>query len=151
MKRILNAALVLVAAGFAYLHYRTTGPVQAYQTFAEEMLQRHYETAAQMSIGLSAADLQRLGSQERIGAGPAMFQTLFPSRFKIESEEPSADGATTIVARQTVLFNPAGVESARPAMFAELRQVASLRKTSSGWKISSFKNEFSKMDELARR
>ena len=79
-----------------------------------------------------------------------MFQTLFPSRFAIESSETGADGLLTLHAVQTVLFNPPGVESAvRPAMYAKLHQVVSLRKTSSGWKVTSFENKFDSMDSLS--
>ena len=80
-----------------------------------------------------------------------MFQTLFPSRFAIESTEASAEGLT-IHAVQTVLFNPPGVESAvRPVMYAKLNQVVSLRKTASGWKVTSFENKFDSMDSLSSR
>ena len=41
--------------------------------------------------GLTAADLGKSGSQEQIGAGPSMFQTLFPSRFRIDSREKTPD------------------------------------------------------------
>ena len=61
----------------------------------------------------------------------------------------SADGTVTLHAMQTVLFNPPGVESAvRPAMYAKLNQVVSLRKTSSGWKVTSFDNKFASMDSM---
>ena len=84
-----------------------------------------------MCDGLSSKDLEQLGSQERIGAGPPMFQTLFPSRFVVASREKSPDGSVTLHATQTVLFNPVGVESAvRPAMFAKLKQVITLHKQS---------------------
>jgi hypothetical protein len=58
----------------------------------------------------------------------------------------------TLHATQTVLFNPAGVESAtRPAMFATLKQVVTLRKGSSGWRITAFENNFEKMDAVTHR
>ena len=80
-----------------------------------------------------------------------MFQTLFPSRFNIESRTATNLGVT-LHAVQTVLFNPPGVESAvRPAMYATLNQTVTLRKTSDGWKITSFENRLDKMDSLAAR
>jgi len=58
----------------------------------------------------------------------------------------------TLHAVQTVLFNPPGVESAvRPAMYATLHQTVTLRKTSDGWKITSFENQFDRMDSLTAR
>src|SRR5262249_21368385 len=148
--------LVVVAivggAFLAYRHFIADGPEAKYKEFAEAVLHRNYDAAAAMAEGLTASDLQRLGSQERIGAGPAMFQTLFPSRFDIHSQESGADGAVTLHATQTVRFNPAGVESAtRPAMFATLQQVVTLRKGSNGWKVTAFENNFEKMDSLSQR
>ena len=149
MKRAIVLIIALVAAALAYRQYGSAGPVKTYEAFAEEMLRRNYDAAAAMTDGLTPAQLGKLGSQERIGFGPAMFQKLFPSRFRIDSEEKAADGSITISAVQTVLFNPVGVESVmRPAMYADLRQVTTLRKTGGGWKVTSFKNEFSKMDEV---
>jgi hypothetical protein len=43
-----------------------------------------HDAAAAMSDGLTAKDLERSGTQEKIGAGPSMFQTLFPSRYEIQ-------------------------------------------------------------------
>ena len=145
--------LGLIAIAFLVWRYRSThGPEACYRQFAEEILHRRYDAAAAMSYGLSADDLAKLGSQERIGAGPAMFQTLFPSRFAIESSEAGADGARTLHATQTVLFNPVGVESAlRPAMFATLKQVVTLQKRTGGWRVTAFSNEFVKMDTLGDR
>ena len=133
-----KAFVVILLVGGVFLAYRTTtahGAEAKYKAFAEEILHRRYDAAAAMAEGLSASDLAAQGSQERIGAGPQMFQTLFPSRFAIDSRESGAGGAVTLHATQTVLFNPVGVESAmRPAMFATLKQVVTLRKASDGWR-----------------
>lgn len=133
-----------------YQYYRGTyAPMHCYKTFAEEMLHRRYDAAAAIAEGLTAADLARLGSQERIGAGPAMFQTIFPSQFAIHSRDTSTDGVVTINATQTVLFNPAGVESAlRPAMYATLKQVTKVRDGSQGWKVVAFERSFETMDAV---
>jgi hypothetical protein len=150
-----KAFVVAAIAGAVFLAYRyttTNGPEARYKLFAEEILHRRYDAAAAMAEGLSASDLEKLGSQERIGAGPQMFQTLFPSRFAIESREGRAGGAVTLHATQTVLFNPAGVESAvRPAMFATLKQVVTLHKGADGWRVTAFENTFEKMDALTGR
>ena len=138
------AALLLTAC--------TRGPESQYKAFAEEVLNRRYEAAAAMTEGLTASDLERLGSQERIGGGPPMFQKLFPSRYVIDSKETDADGAVTLHATQTVLFNPAGVESAiRPAMYATLKQVVTLRKSGGAWRVVKFTNTFEKMDSVSGR
>jgi hypothetical protein len=50
-----------------------------------------------------------------------------------------------------VLFNPAGVESTRPAMYALLKQTVGLRKGDGGWKVISFDNKFEKMDSMTGR
>ena len=149
MKKALGIVGLLVLAVLGYRCTRSHGPEARYQAFAEAMLHRRYDAAAEMADGLSAADLEKLGSQERIGGGPPMFQTLFPSRFSIESRETMPDGAVTLHATQTVLFNPVGVESAvRPAMFAMLKQVTTLRKGEGGWRVTAFSNTFEKMDSL---
>ena len=152
MRRVIAAAALLAAAFFGYRYYDTSyAPEKKYKEFAEEMLKRHYDTAATMTDGLTAQDLAKAGTQEKIGAGPAMFQTLFPSRFNIESRTATNLGVT-LHAVQTVLFNPPGVESAvKPAMYATLNQTVTLRKTSDGWKITSFENKFDRMDSLTAR
>ncbi|HEX7190250.1 MAG TPA: hypothetical protein VF381_01655 [Thermoanaerobaculia bacterium] len=147
-------ALVLVAAaGAGYRYYATSyAPEKAYKQFAEDILHQRYDAAAKRCDGLSADDLGKLGSQERIGAGPPMFQTLFPSRFAIQSRETSPDGGLTLHAVQTVLFNPVGVESAiRPAMYATLSQSVTLRKTSGEWRVVAFENKFDRMDQMSVR
>ncbi|HEX3108653.1 MAG TPA: hypothetical protein VHU41_06135 [Thermoanaerobaculia bacterium] len=152
--RRLVLALVLVAGAFGgYRHYATAyAPEKVYKAFAEDILHQQYERAAKKCDGLTAGDLGKLGSQERIGAGPAMFQTLFPSRFRIDSRQLGADGAVTLHAVQTVLFNPVGVESAiRPAMYATLNQTVTLRKTAGEWRVIAFDNKFEKLDDVAKR
>ena len=153
MKR---AVAVLLLAGVAFFGYRywstSVAPERHYKQFAEEVLHRHYDAAAAMADGLSKSDVERAGTQEKIGAGPAMFQTLFPSKFEVTSRQTAPDGALVLHAVQTVLFNPAGVESAvRPAMFAEMNQTVTLRKTAGGWKVAAFENKFGRMDSLATR
>ena len=152
MKRAIAGIVVVIVAVVAYRHFGASTPVKVYEAFAEEVLHRRYDSAATMANGLTAKDLAHLGSQERIGAGPEMFQTLFPSRFRIETQEEKPDGTLKVVAIQTVLFNPAGVESAvRPAMYADLRQTVSLRKVEGEWKVAAFSNTFERMDEYKKR
>jgi hypothetical protein len=151
MKRVIAAAALLAAAFFGYRYYDGSyAPEKKYKEFAEEMLKRHYDTAATMTDGLTAQDLAKAGTQEKVGAGPAMFQTLFPSRFRVDSRTATSLGVT-LHAVQTVFFNPAGVESVRPAMYATLNQTVTLRKTSDGWKVTSFENQFDRMDSLTSR
>ena len=140
---------VLASAGF--LGYRSydssSAPVKVYENFAEEILHRHYDIAAGMCDGLSRETLEQSGTMEKIGAGPTMFQTLFDSRFEIQSKETAADGAVNLNALQIVLWNPPGVESVmRPAMYAKMNQLVTLRKSGSDWKVVSFKNDFVSMD-----
>ena len=151
MKRLI-AVVLLAGAGFAgYRYYATSiAPERQYKAFAEEVLHRRYDAAAAMSDGLSAGDIARNGTQEAIGG--AMFQTLFPSRFAVMSRETAPNGALVLHAVQTVLFNPAGVESAvRPAMSATMNQTVTLRKTAGGWKVAAFENKLEKVDSLMSR
>jgi hypothetical protein len=151
MALILIVGAVAAAAG--YLYYQSSyAPVALYKAFAEEIVHRRYDAASAMTDGITAAELARSGTEEKIGAGPAMFQTLFPSRFTIESKERSSDGTITLRATQTVLFNPPGVESVlRPAMYATMKQVIALRKVEHEWKVVSFENSFGSMDTLSSR
>ncbi len=152
MKRLLVVAALAAAAFFGYRSIQSHGPEAQYKAFAEEILHRRYDAAAAMTNGLTEKQLAKLGSQERIGPGPEMFQTLFPSKYTIHSTETAADGTVTMHATQTVLFNPAGVESAvRPAMYAKLAQVVQLKKSAAGWKITSFENKFLEMDSTSGR
>jgi hypothetical protein len=146
-------ALILVAAAFAgYRYYATAyAPEKLHKQFAEDILHQRYAEAANKCDGLTADDLSKLGSQERIGPGPAMFQTLFPSRFRIDSRETAPEGDLTLHTVQTVLFNPVGVESAiRPAMFATLEQVVTLRKVNGDWRVVAFDNKFGAMDQTPK-
>ena len=150
MKKALGLLALAGAVFLGYRHIHASGPEARYHEFAEEILQRHYDAAAKMTDGISAKDLEKRGSQEQIGPGPEMFQTLFPSRYAIDSQETAPDGAVTLHATQTVLFNPAGVESAvRPAMFATLKQIITLRKAADGWLVTDFSNHFEKMDSVS--
>ena len=152
MRRIVVLLIVVVVASVPYRYYRNVhGPVKQYEAFAEEIVHRRYDAAAAMADGLTADQLAQRGSQERIGAGPPMFQTLFPSRFVIESQERDAVGLTTLTATQTILFTPVGVESTRPAMYAVMRQVIRLRNGDGGWKVVAFENTFERMDSFGRR
>ena len=130
MNRAAFFALVLIGGFFAYRYFSGDNVEDRYRAFADEILHRRYDAAASMADGLTAADIGKLGSQERIGGGPPMFQTLFPSRFVVDSRSTTPDGSVVLHATQTVLFNPVGVESAvRPAMFATLKQVVTLHKS----------------------
>src|SRR5581483_288253 len=143
MKRF--ASLLLVLAFFGCGGF---GAEKRYKQFAEEMLHRRYDAAAAMCEGLSASDLAQAGTQEHIGAGPQMFQTIFPSRFQIDSTEKNGDDVI-LHSVQTVLFNPPGVESAmRPAMYATMKQTTTLRKSGGEWKVVRFENAFEKMDSV---
>jgi len=152
MKRLVIFAICAVAALASYRFLRPNAAEARYRQFAEAILHRQYAAAAEMCDGLTADDLAQLGSQEHIGAGPAMFQTLFPSRFKVDGSHSLPDGSVVLNATQTVLFNPVGVESAvRPAMYATLRQVITLHKAGSAWKVTAFENVFEKMDSFGSR
>lgn len=153
MKRAIVLAVIVAGAFAGYRRYTSDyAPVKLYKSFAEEVLQRHYDAAAALTEGMTATDVQRAGSQEKVGMGPAMFQTLFPSRYDIESKSLAADGTLTINAVQTILFNPPGVESAlRPAMYAKMKQVVTMHKNGGAWKITSFENKFDSMDSASRR
>jgi len=150
MKRVTAVVLILGAIA-AYRYYATNAPVRSYEQFAEAMLRRQYDKAAAMTAGLTVADLTRLGTQEKAGPGPAMFQTLYPSRFNVESKESDGEGTVTLKAVQTALFNPVGVESTRPSMYLRMNQVVRLRKVDGEWKVVSFENVFDKMDTLGAR
>lgn len=153
MKRVI-AVVICAAAAFAGWRYYSASyaPVKTYKDFAEQVLHRQYDAAAAMTEGLSADNLQKAGTQEKIGAGPPMFQTLFPSRFTVESQELAVDGTLTLHAVQTVLFNPQGVESAvRPAMYAKMKQTVHMRRSGAAWKITAFENTFDSMDSMTSR
>jgi hypothetical protein len=152
MKRLVVFAACAVAALISYRHLRVDSVEAEYEKFAEAILHRQYSVAAVMCDGLTADDLEQLGSQEHIGAGPAMFQTLFPSRFKVNDRRSLPDGSVVLNVSQTVLFNPVGVESAvRPAMYATLRQVVTFHKIRDAWKVTAFENVCEKVDGLATR
>ena len=145
MKRGVVVALVLAAAIIIYRHH-ASAPERHYRAFAEEIAHRRFDKAAAMCDGLTPDDLAKGGLD------PAMLQTLFPSRFQINERDTSADGAVTLRAEQTLLFNPPGVESAtRPAMAARMNQTVTLREGDDGWKVVAFENRLVSMTALASR
>lgn len=103
MKRAAFLAVVLAGGFFADRHFSGDDVEARYRAFADEILHRRYDAAAEMADGLTAADLDKLGSQERIGGGPPMFLTLFPSRFVVESRTSTPDGFVVLPVIQTVL------------------------------------------------
>ena len=145
--------LALIGGGVLVWRYSASHGAEAhYKQFAEEVLKRHYDVASGMADGLTPSALEKLGTQEHIGAGPPMFQQLFPSRFRIDSSEKEPGGGVTLHATQTVLFNPVGVESAvRPAMYATMKQVVTMRKESGGWRVTAFSNTCEKFDSTSTR
>ena len=152
MKRLI-ALGILAGAGLAgYRAYdAAAAPVKRYEQFAEEILNRRYAAAAALCDGIPRQTLEEAGTMERIGAGPAMFQTVFPSRFEIRSKESVPDGVV-LEAEQTVNWNPPGVESVmRPAMEAKMSQRVALRKVGGEWMVTSFRNTFVSMGERERR
>lgn len=152
MKRMVVAALLLAAALAGYRWYAGSfAPQQQYKKFAEEMLRRRYDLAAAMTTGMSAEELSALGSQEQTFGGPSMFQTLFPSKYKFESQKLAPDGTLSMHVVQTVLFNPPGVESAMPSMYATLRQTVTMKKVEGAWKVASFENKLEQIDSMRRR
>ncbi len=145
MKRGAAVALVIAAVFLAYRFYDHSAPERRYKAFAEEVLHRRFDKAAAMCDGLTAADVAKGGLD------PAMLQTLFPSRFDVQSRETDSDGTVTLHAVQSVLFNPPGVESAvRPAMVARLNQTLKLRKSGGVWKVVACENNLGGMDSLTR-
>ena len=151
LKRTVLVALCVGVAFLGYRRFAAGGAEAKYEAFAKAILHRDYDAAALMTDGLTARDLSQLGSQERIGGGPPMFQTLFPSHFAIDSRTEGPDGSVVLHATQTVLFNPVGVESTRPAMKAVLKQIVTLHKNAGDWKITAFENKFDSMDTLSSR
>jgi len=150
MKRnIVIAAIAIVAAIFAFRAYQQRSMRKDYEKFAEAIIRRHYDVAAAMTTGLTEDELRAAGTQEQTWGGPAMFQTLFPSRYRYESTKTESDGSVTMQVTQEVRFNPVGVESAvRPAMAATMHQTATMRKVGGAWKIATFENKFEKMDAI---
>ena len=147
MKRALAVIAIIGGVFLVYRAYDRATPERQYKAFAEEIVHRRFDKAAAMSDGLSEAALAKEGVLD-----PAILQTLFPSRFEVQTREKSADGALTLTAVQTVLFNPPGVESAiRPAMYAKMNQTITLRKGTGGWKVVAFENKLGKMDALTSR
>ena len=149
MKNLILALVLIAAAFFAWRYTKSHGLNGTYQEFAEDMTHRRFDKAAALTDGLSESDLQKIADDG--GLNPAMMQTIFPSKFAIESTEKQPDGSVKMTAVHTVLFNPPGVESAlRPAMYAAQRQVITLRKAGLGWRITSFKSNVEKMDSVPK-
>jgi hypothetical protein len=149
MKRLVVLAAIAASAFLGYRYLAGRSPESIYKKFANQMLHRNYADAAKLADGLSESDLQQFGKE---GLNPAMMQTLFPSKYEIQSTEKQPDGSVTVHAMQTVFFNPPGVESAlRPAMYATLKQVVTLRKASGGWRVSAYSSNVEKMDSVSGR
>jgi hypothetical protein len=70
-------------------------------------------------------------------------EALRGSRLEIEARVARPDGDVVVTALQFVFFDPPGVTSALGgAMVASVRHMATLRRTSEGWRLVGWTPEF---------
>ena len=127
MKRLVTAAIVITIAFVGYRYYnRSYAPVKQYEQFAAAPLTRRFAPPSPGGRGLWPID--SLLPREKVPEGRMR------GRRSCTRQRRSLARAAT-----------------RPAMYAKLNQIVSLRKTASGWKVTAFENKFDSMDSLSAR
>lgn len=129
-----------IGAGIYYFFIADSEAYKTYQEFATA-LGNGDRTSAQKY----AEDDSVLGGPEqnrRQNTGGMPVDAFMGYTYTSESETKNEDGSVTIVALQSVRFDPPGVTSAMGGMISKYRQTATLSKSSGKWLVTSFDSNF---------
>ena len=140
---IVLLVLVAAAAGIYFFFIADSPPYIAYKNFATAVASGDKNRALQYSVGPEV-----LGGPEEIRgqtAGGMPVDALVGIHYTRESETKNSDGTVSVIAVQSVRFDPPGVTSAMGAMTAKYRQTAVLHKSGDRWLVSSLKSDFVEM------
>ena len=140
---IVLLVLFAAAAGIYFFFIRDSAPYVAYKTFATALASGDRNRALQNADGPEV-----LGGPEELRgqtAGGMTVDALVGISYAHESERKNSYGTVTVVAMQSVRFDPPGATSAMGAMTAKYRQTAILHKSGGRWLVQSFKDDFVEM------
>jgi len=140
--RIIAFLLILAAigAGIYYFFIADSEAYTTYQKFATA-LGNGDRTTAQTYVEDDAV-LGGSDQNRRVNSGGMPVDAFMGYTYARESETKNADGSVTIVALQSVRFDPPGVTSAAGGMISKYRQTATLSKASGKWIVTSFESNF---------
>jgi hypothetical protein len=149
VRKLVVLVVIVAAAVVAYRAHRSKqAPVDVFTAYADALARGRHDLARELATGELAGS--EAGERHR-SAGWVPVQELRGTSYEVTSRTDGAAGdEVTLDVTQTVGFNPPGVESAlRPAMRATFRQRATLRHTTSGWKVAAFTSKFVGADEIS--
>lgn len=145
MKKLIILILLAVAGYFVYTKFVAptfhlgSGPRSIFIKFADAWAEENNGLAMHYAEGDEVEN--KLKNNIFTNVIGITLQTNHGTKYTIESETIDGDNAT-VKAVQKVYFDPSGVESAmRAAMVATIHHEAELKKTSDGWKVTSFELE----------
>jgi len=139
--RAIAVLLIIAAIGAGiYYFFLTESPAYiAYKDFATALARGDRNRALTYA---SSPDVLG-GPEQNRGqfAGGMAVDALVDIQYNRESQTKNPDGSITVVALQSVRFDPVGVTSAMGAVTSKYRQTATLTKSSSGWVVTSFQSD----------
>jgi hypothetical protein len=132
--------LAAIGAGIYYFFIADSEAYKTYENFATALGNGDRtiaQTYAESDSVLGGAEQNR-----RVNSGGMPVDAFMGYTFARESETKNPDGTVTIVALESVRFDPPGVTSAMGGMISKYRQTATLSKGSGKWLVTSFSSDF---------
>jgi hypothetical protein len=140
--KALVALLILAAigAGVYYFFIADSAAYVSFQKFSTAVARGDREEALRYAKTPEVLGGEDQNRGQNTGGMPV--DALMGIRYSRESEKKNPDGTVTIVALQSVHFDPPGTTSAMGAMISKYRQTATLEKSSGKWVVTSLDSEF---------
>ena len=132
--------LVAIGAGVYYFFIADSPAYIAYKNFATAVARGDRDEALRYAESPDVIGGEDQNRGQNTGGMPVA--ALMGIHYKRESQKKNSDGTLTIVALQSVHFDPPGATSAMGAMISKYRQTATLTKSSDKWVVSSLQSEF---------
>ena len=140
--RALVGALILAAigAGIYFFFIRDSAAYATYQKFATAVARGDHDEALRYAKTPDVLGGEEQNRGQNTGGMPV--DALMAIRYSRESEKKNPDGTVTVVAMQSVHFDPPGTTSAMGALISKYRQTATLEKSSGKWVVTALDSEF---------
>ena len=152
MKRIVLLVLVAGAAtAYGYRSWIGSRAYSAYEGFAEAWAKEDRVQAEKFAAGEDVIKHAFDDRALRGNRGGAAMEAFRGTQYTVESRTRDGDEMRLTVV-QTIRFDPPGATTGiGGAMWARYRDEATVKKTSDGWRVTSFEPTFVDMGEVKRR
>ena len=147
MKGLLIAVGIVVAAFLVYqVAFAKSGPVEAYEQFAENVVRGNYPAAVPYHDGPAV----KTGLRDKWSYTPRGMEAFHGASYDIRSTTRSDEGVILDVTMK-VRFDPPGVHSAMGGTWAsEFRHTETVARRDGDWKVVTFESEHLRTGEMAR-